>query len=847
MSSRLQPKGAPPSLPVPSGKFHLANVLRFGAVAVQFALIALVVRTFDIESGAFSRLLVIAGGGFVVNHLAPARLRLAVFVATSLAAAYAVLGLTNAAQVVGLGLAIIALAHLPVTFGVRVGLVLVAGGVLAAIRAGVVHTPLSAAIWPIFGAMFMFRMIVYLYDMHGRSAPFSLWRSLAYFFMLPNVCFPLFPVVDYKSFCRSHYDGEDIRIYQTGVEWMFRGMIQLLLYRWVYQNLMVGADTVATPLGAARFVVTAFLMYLKISGSFHMIAGLLHVFGFKVGPTNNRYFLSDSFTDYWRRINIYWKDFLQKVFFNPVYFRLNKRMNGTAALIVATLIAFFVTWALHSYQWFWIRGNFPVIWQDIAFWSIMGLLVLGSMLWENKYGRRRTLSRAGLTAGEALRLALRTIATFIIVSFSWVIWSSETFSEFTLILRHLLEAGPRDVAIILACLAALGALKILDARSERGGAGSRLALARKPAPFWRPAYEVAASCVVILFFAYLPLVYPVKPEISNVIDNLKTSRLNARDAAMMDRGYYEDLTNVARFNEGLGNLYAQKPPNWERCWAMHPKDGCPDYELIANKHVWFKGAMMSTNQWAMRDRPCTREKPPGTWRVALSGASFDMGTGVEDDEVYDNLAEDRLNAEGDSLRYQILNFSVGGYGPLQRLVDMETRMFDFHPDAVLYVGIDDLYWMVKDVADAAELGLPVPYDYINRVMREEGLKKGTSYAESSQKLKPRQEELLKWLYAEIVARCREHGVVPMAGYIPSPRKIDDPHKQADLARQMELAREAGFVVLDMTHAFDGETDPRELWIAPWDSHPNARGHRLLADALYAELKRTLGGRGTVGL
>ena len=33
-------------------------------------------------------------------------------------------------------------------------------------------------------------------------------RTLSYFFMLPNACFPLFPVIDYKTFRRNYYDED---------------------------------------------------------------------------------------------------------------------------------------------------------------------------------------------------------------------------------------------------------------------------------------------------------------------------------------------------------------------------------------------------------------------------------------------------------------------------------------------------------------------------------------------------------------------------------------------------------------------------------------------------------------
>jgi hypothetical protein len=41
--------------------------------------------------------------------------------------------------------------------------------------------------------------------------------------MLPNVCFPLFPVVDYSTFTRTYYDRDASRIYETGM----RGAVSL--------------------------------------------------------------------------------------------------------------------------------------------------------------------------------------------------------------------------------------------------------------------------------------------------------------------------------------------------------------------------------------------------------------------------------------------------------------------------------------------------------------------------------------------------------------------------------------------------------------------------------------------
>ena len=116
---------------------------------------------------------------------------------------------------------------------------------------------------------------------------------------------------------------------------MFRGTIHLLLYRLVYHELLIPADEVHGPASLAGYLVCNYLLYLRVSGQFHMACGMLHLFGFQLPETHHHYLLATGFTDYWRRINIYWKDFMVRVVFNPVVFRL-KRWPQPVALAAAT-------------------------------------------------------------------------------------------------------------------------------------------------------------------------------------------------------------------------------------------------------------------------------------------------------------------------------------------------------------------------------------------------------------------------------------------------------------------------------------------------------------------------------
>jgi lysophospholipase L1-like esterase len=54
----------------------------------------------------------------------------------------------------------------------------------------------------------------------------------------------------------------------------------------------------------------------------------------------------------------------------------------------------------------------------------------------------------------------------------------------------------------------------------------------------------------------------------------------------------------------------------------------------------------------------------------------------------------------------------------------------------------------------------------------------------------------------------------------------------------ERARAAGARVVDVTGAFDG-VDPSTVWVAANDVHPNAKGHRIIADALAGPIAAAL--------
>jgi D-alanyl-lipoteichoic acid acyltransferase DltB (MBOAT superfamily) len=813
---------------------------RYLLILVQLALLLLIIRQFQIESAAFLRISLLAFAGFAVHYFLPLALRLPFFVLLSLAGIAVIFGLPDGLWLIAIGLVLIGICHLPIALYQRVLLLLATGGLLAGLRMEFVSTPWSQAIWPILGSMFMFRLMVYLYDIEHDRAPVSGWRTLGYFFLLPNVCFPLFPVVDYKTFRRNYFDAERHALYQQGVDWMFRGIIHLLLYRIIYQHFTLAPSEVVDTDTLTQFLVSNFLLYLRISGHFHLIVGMLYLFGFRLPETNHRYCLASSFTDFWRRINIYWKDFMLKVFYYPTYFYL-KKLGPLPAIVLATVVVFFMTWLLHSYQWFWLRGTFPVTWQDGLFWGILGVLVVANSVHEHLRGRKRTLSPSSWTVRESLMLGLRSVATFAVIVVLWSLWTAESVSGWLALWSFAgdptAEGRGGFPVVTVAIVLTLFTAAAVFGRTQRGQTSGGPVTAVLATPRWRFATPVS---ILLLAAIGVPQVYTnLGTDVANSVLSVRHDRLSRIDAAALQRGYYENITRVDRFNSQLWEVYANRPAGWLDVQGAGLQRFTGDFrqvELVPHAQTVRPFGSVTTNRWGMRGPDYDLKPPPDTYRVGLVGSSIVMGAGVDDHETFAVVLEERLNqdrAGGSYQRYELLNFGVPGYKPLQKLPVVE-RVFAFEPDAVFYFATGRESSRAADyLAEVVRKRINNPYPYLQDVASRAGLEPGMHHTELVRRLTPFREEILGWLYGEIARLCRDRGVSPVLVFLP---QLERGAWEEETPATLRLAREHGFLVLDLSGIYDGY-DTTLIQIADWDRHPNPIGHRLIADRLYELIRQ----------
>jgi lysophospholipase L1-like esterase len=790
-----------------------------------------------LENQAFyHNLMLLTFYGFLIHYVLPSQYRLPFFLFLSLATIAGILGFVNSIWLIGIGLGLIGICHLPVSYTARVMLLFVSGTVLVALRAGWIRSSWLDVIWPVLASMFMFRLIIYMYDLkHGKAQP-SLVSTLSYFFLLPNIIFPFFPVVDYSTFRRTYYNQDQHQIYQTGISWILRGVIHLILYRYINYYLTIAPGDVSNTLELVRYLISNFGLYLRISGQFHVIVGILHMFGFNLPETHHLFFLASSFTDLWRRINIYWKDFMLKVFYYPTFFRI-RQWGANSSLIVATAFVFFLTWFFHAYQWFWLRGTFLLSVPDVLFWFILACLVIVNTLYEARRGRKRTLGQYSMTVGDIAALALRTAGTFSVMAVLWALWSSDSVRDW-IALISVVDATLENIAILLLVFLMItvvfGLVIWVNSRRENKTETSA------KQPNFSGSTAMTAGAIVLLFLIGNPVIHNrIGGKAQGLISDLTMNRLSELEAALLQRGYYEDLIGVNRFNSQLWEIYSKRPSDWPTIDETEAARQTGDnliVELVPSTSISFHGEMLSINRWGMRDRDYEKTPAPNTYRIALTGPSFVMGYGVADDEGFEPLLEDRLNRENAGSpynNYEILNFAVPGYSAIQNLMVLEQKAVPFQPNAVFFMAHQrEEEAVVLYLADRISVGADLPYPELMDLARLAGVEPGATKVEAERLLQPVGTEILSWTYRRMAEVSQTHGILPVWIFMPT---LEDSLREEEIAHLSQVAEASGFIVVDLSDAYENQ-DPDSLVVAYWDKHPNAKGHMLIAEDLYRKLR-----------
>lgn len=343
--------------------------------------------------------------------------------------------------------------------------------------------------------------------------------------------------------------------------------------------------------------------------------------------------------------------------------------------------------------------------------------------------------------------------------------------------------------------------------------------------------------------------------LSSTVENARSPELNRAEREVNAAGYYEGLIGGGDGPEGArGELALRlmgKPAGWVRFndadVAQMLTNDFLQFELKPDIRRNLFGKPFETNSHGIPGEERTIDKPPGTWRIAALGSSMDMGWGVSNRESYASRLETWLNSHAQLHRpdrsrplrdFQVLNFAVAAYSPLQRLDSYIRKARPFKPDLVLYSAtMLDLRLMEIHLCDLLRARVDLKYDFLRETMAQAKITDDDLALDETGKLifKERIKAKLEPFYWSIydstirtLAReCRADGTTLAFVIIPRVGKADAPDARAEpVARLKAIAAHHGLEVFDLSDTFD-RFDPAVLEIAAWDDHPNSLGHQRL--------------------
>ncbi len=275
--------------------------------------------------------------------------------------------------------------------------------------------------------------------------------------------------------------------------------------------------------------------------------------------------------------------------------------------------------------------------------------------------------------------------------------------------------------------------------------------------------------------------------------------------------------------------------------GAYTRDKQADDDLIfRHKPSWEKrygDVLVTYNERGLRDRPIL-PKAEGEYRILALGDSVTFGSGVPQHEIFTSRLEQLL--PGRLQRpVRVINSGVGGYNTVQEVTYFKREGIMLQPDLVLltYIGNDieenrgpfNPWAGPKSFKDMVEKMLGKLWSYRlahhtyryavrNRLKGQSSnpLQGGEGWRRSMSAL------------GELVAMCEEN-TIPLIVFFRRSHSDENTPLFEDVVRHVQ-----GFPVQDMGPWYQG-LDESSLVLSKVDGHPNAEGHRVMAEHMADDI------------
>lgn len=266
------------------------------------------------------------------------------------------------------------------------------------------------------------------------------------------------------------------------------------------------------------------------------------------------------------------------------------------------------------------------------------------------------------------------------------------------------------------------------------------------------------------------------------------------------------------------------------------------YELRPNVQSCFKGTRFTTNAFGMRDRNYEIRKAENTFRIAVIGSSWAMGSEVDDQDSYPEQLERKLNAENPAQTVEVLNFGVEDHGLCDMVGMLKGRALAFSPDVVVIELTKHTTRIACEtrLSEGASLHRvenaafrPYLWYSLTRWLKIRVLGFGRPYRRWLDQDVEREQNIIN-AYARIKELQRRYHFPVFVLYLDVLAAVKDSTRMY-LKRSEAIARSFGFEHVDGVSLFQN-LPANELQKKYYlEYHPNAEGNALIAEEIRRRL------------
>jgi hypothetical protein len=259
------------------------------------------------------------------------------------------------------------------------------------------------------------------------------------------------------------------------------------------------------------------------------------------------------------------------------------------------------------------------------------------------------------------------------------------------------------------------------------------------------------------------------------------------------------------------------------------------YELKPDLDTLYKGVTFRTNSAGQRDNEYQTTKPDHTYRIAVLGSSWTMGSGVLAEDIWHSQLENMLNGRSDEINYELINFGVDQYSVGEIIGSIEYKALNYDPDLIVVAlthYTPSILW--EDPPHPYE-GTPTRYPFLDlHTLRVIDNALGAGWFTDENSRRPSTGDTDKFHGQMIKAYDRLEQISATSGIPIIIVKLAYTRgwgKNSVAVSSEPDDRERNRPYFDLTERVRAnDYKPHELRISVWDSHPNPLGHKLLAKA-----------------